>query len=410
MQNRVDKKINLKSNRNRFIIQSFFLVAATASVEPATVMPLIVDYFNGSEVLTGLLMTLMKGGAVVMQMWAAFHARNKPRVIPYLRRVFTARFGTWFALGIVMLMGLTASDSVVLILFSVLLFLFSFSAGFGVIYYQEISGKSFTKEYRGKMFAMRQIASGLAGIAAGGISGYVLANIEKPNAFAYLFMVSGIIMATGFAVFWNFKEPVKIKVDKKFSSFKEFLGDAVMLLRADKELIQLVLIKFFSFGFMLIMPFVILHAKNNFGIEGKDVGIIISMLMVGAVLSSVLWGMLTVKNRNRCIVIVSFVLAIAGVVFAFYGKSIEALYPVYFLFGAARDGFKLSVTNILLTIAPEEKRPAYIAVQNNLSSLGLFLPIIGGIIYKYIDFSTLSLITIGFLILGLLISFRLRRI
>ena len=410
MQNLNDSKINLKSNSNRFILQSFFLVAATASVEPSTVMPLIIDHFGGGEVLTGTLMSLMKGGAVMMQMWAAYRVQNKNRVLPYMKRVFAARFLSWFSIGLVMLLGLYASAGLILWALSILLFLFSFSAGFGVIYYQELSGKSFTKEYRGKMFAMKQIASGIAGIAAGGISGYVLQNFSKPQAFSYLFLVSAFVMTIGFAIYWSFNEPVKIKTADKESSFSKFVKNAGKLIRADRELLLLILIKFFSFGFMLILPFIILHAKKSFGVEGKDVGIIVSMLMIGAVFGSFAWGLLSVKNRNKCIIIVSFILGISASLLAMFVGRIEALYPVYFLFGAAQDGFRLSVTNILLTIAPEDKRPAYIAVQNNLSSIGLFLPILGGVIYKYFDFTLLSIFTVALLLIGIGLSLLLKRV
>jgi len=119
---------------------------------------------------------------------------------------------------------------------SVVMFIFSFSAGFGAVYFQELLGKSFTKEYRGKVLAARQFASGFAGILSGGISAYFLTNFSKPDSFAYLFMVSGLIMAFSFSFMLFFKENPKVNVSQKEKKFGEFIKNSTSLLKTDKYL------------------------------------------------------------------------------------------------------------------------------------------------------------------------------
>lgn len=401
--------INLNSNRNRFIVQSFFLTAAISVADTSTVLPLIIDYFDGGEVLVGVLSSLMKGGAIVMQLWTAFKAQEHSKVLNSLKKVFILRFLTWFSVGLSILLFAGGSNLLVLFLISIFLFLFSFTAGVGVIYYQEILGKSFTKKYRGKAIAYKQIASGIAGILSGGISAIILEYFSKPNSFAFLFIISGLIMSVGFFIFWKFKEPIKNETVKKEQNFGLFLQNAGKILKSDKNLQIQIFSRFLSYGLFLIFPFIILHAKNELGIAGKDIGLIISLQMAGAVIGNFLWGYLSAKNTNRSIIIISFALAILAILTTFFAKNIYYFYGIYFIAGAAIDGFRLAFSNLILIIAPVEKRPVYVAVQNNLSSLGLFFAIPGGIILKSFNFNTLAIITLLVLFIGLILSFKLKK-
>ncbi len=401
--------LNLKVNRNKFILQGFFLAIAVAVADTSTVLPLIVDFFGGGKVLVGVLSSLMKGGAVLMQLWTAFKAQEKPLVLGSLRKVFVFRFITWFFVGLSILLFADFSNYLVLILISVFLFFFSFSAGVGVIYYQELMGKSFSKEFRGKAIAYKQIAAGIAGILSGGISGFILESFSKPESFSYLFLFSGILMAVGFAVFWTFKEEPKNEILIKEQHFGIFLINAVKLFNSDKSLKLQVFSRLISYALFLVLPFIILHAKDEFGISGKSVGLIISVQMAGAVISNFLWGRLSGKNKNKEVILISFFIAIVAVIISLSVNQFWYFYIVYFLIGAAIDGFRLAFSNLILIIAPSDKRPMYIAVQNNLSSVGLFFPILGGVIFKLFNFSVLSFFALALLIIGFGISFFLRK-
>ena len=398
---------NSGSNSYKFILQGFFFAGAMAIAEPSTVLPLIVHYFSGSNVLVGTFSSLLRGGAILMQLYAAFHAQSYPIVLPFLKRVFIFRFLSWFSLGLIIYF-FSSQQSVVLILFGIGMFIFSFSAGFGAVYYQELLGKSFTKEYRGKVLAARQFASGFAGILSGGVSAYFLTNYSKPDSFAYLFMVSGLIMAFSFSFMLFFKENRKVNVSQKEKKFGEFIKNSTLLLKTDKYLRLQIISRLVAYSFWFVVPFIILNAKDRIGITGKDVGFIISLQMAGAMLSNILWGKLSSIGRNRLIIIFSFIIMIAAISISVIANSIVFYYVVFFIIGAGMDGFRLAFSNLILIIAPEEKRPVYIAVQNNITSIGLFFSIPGGALISWLGFEIVGIATVLVLIIGFITSFKLK--
>ena len=62
---------------------------------------------------------------------------------------------------------------------------------------------------------------------------------------------------------------------------------------------------------------------------------------------------------------------------------------------------KTKIVEDKVCIAPPEKRPVYIALQANISSFGLFFPILGGFILSFSNYTTIYVISILMLFIGI---------
>ena len=400
-------KLDDPKNNYRNVSHAFFLALAITIAEPSTILPLMVHHFSQSMIVVGLFASLLRGGAILVQLYAAFHAQAYREVLPYLRIVFLFRFLSWFMIGVVIFFLGESYKTLTLFFIGLGLFFFSFSAGFGAIYFKELQAKLFSKSYRGKTMANRSVAGAVASIISGGIAGYVLQNFEAPMSYAYLFLVSSLFMAIGFMSFITIEEPSKEKVLVKEKSFKRFIGNATRLLKSDKRLQQQIVVIFLSFSYFLSMPFVILNANNSFTLTGWMLGGFITIQMIGSILgSSFLWR--KISNYEKMLSL-SFLFMIMAFVLALFANNIYTYGMIFLLFGVALDGFNISGMNLVIEIAPEEKRPIYTALQVTLTSFGLFFPILGGLILKFIDsYSVIYSLTVVLLVVGFLLSFRLK--
>ena len=81
-------QINNPKNNYKNISHAFFLSLAITIAEPSTILPLIIHHFSQNLVIVGLFVSLLRGGSVIIQLYAAFHAQAYKRVIPYLSKVF----------------------------------------------------------------------------------------------------------------------------------------------------------------------------------------------------------------------------------------------------------------------------------------------------------------------------------
>ncbi|MGB5966326.1 MAG: MFS transporter [Sulfurimonadaceae bacterium] len=396
------------SNHVKNILHGFFLAIGTTIAEPSTILPLIVNYFGGSSLLVGFFAALLRGGAIIVQLFAAFQAQSYALMLPYLRRVFFIRFLAWFFIGVAIIV--LGDDHPDLTLFSIGLglFIFSFSAGFGAIYFKDIIGKIFTHNFRGKTMSYRQFFSAFGGLISGAMAALVLEMFEAPYSFGYLFIISSFVMGLGYLAFGTVDEPVKEEVAQREESFRAFLHNSWALLKGDREL-QIQLKTFlFAYGYLIALPFIILDAEAKIGLDGVAIGTLITMQMAGAMVSNLLWGQLSGRGLNKLTAHTSILFQMTAIIMAMTTASLYEYMIIFFLIGAAIDGNRIASGNLVLALAPPKKRPVYIALQVNILSFGMFFSILGGIILQFFSYSVLYSITLVTLFAALVYSFQLK--
>jgi MFS family permease len=401
-------QIDNPKNNYKNITHAFFLALAITIAEPSTILPLIIHHFSDSVLMVGIFISLLRGGAITIQLYAAFHAQAYKRVLPYLGKVFFFRFLSWFTIGASIYFIGDSNKPLTLFFIGLGLFFFSFSAGFGAIYFKELQAKIFSQKYRGKTMANRQIAGAIASIISGGVVGYVLNSFQAPQSYAYLFMVSSLFMIIGFGTFVTIDEPSKENISTKEKYFKSFIKNAIKLFKRDKRFQQQILAIFLSFSYLISIPFVILKANSSFELTGWALGGFITVQMVGSILgSSLLWRRIWDYEKMLSL---AFVFMIMAFVVALFADNIYSYALIFLFLGIGLDGFSNSSMNLVIEIAPEDKRPIYTAVQTNIVSFGLFFPILGGLLLKFVNsYSLIYGLTILLLSLGLWVSLGLKK-
>ncbi|MFA6137011.1 MAG: MFS transporter [Sulfurimonas sp.] len=396
------------SNHVKNVLHGFFLSVGTTIAEPSTILPLIVNYFGGSSLLVGFFASLLRGGAIVVQLFAAFQAQSYPLMLVYLRRVFIIRFLSWFLIGVAIYYLGNDYPNLTLLCIGIGLFIFSFSAGFGAIYFKDIIAKIFSHKFRGKTMAYRQFFSGFGGLISGALAGIIIDSFEAPQSFAYLFIISSFIMAFGYLAVGTINEPIKENVSVREKSFNTFLSNAWKLLKSDSDL-QIQLVTFLlAYGYLIALPFIILDAQNKIFLDGVAVGSLITTQMVGAMLSNFLWGALSGRGLNKLTANISIFLQILAIVMAFFSTTLYEYMVIFFLIGAAIDGNRIASGNLILELAPAKKRPIYVAIQMNTISFGLFFSLFGGIILHFFSYTILYGSTVFVLSIALIFSLKLK--
>jgi predicted MFS family arabinose efflux permease len=104
----------------------------------------------------------------------------------------------------------------------------------------------------------------------------------------------------------------------------------------------------------------------------------------------------------------AYTLMIAAFSLAFLADNIWLYVSIFLIFGIGIDGFRNPDMNLVLEIAPEEKRPVYVAIQSTIVSVGLFFSIPGGIILEYFGYTILYLVTLIMLGTGLFFTQKLK--
>jgi len=400
--------MNKKLNHYKNVLHGFFVSIATTIAEAHTILPLIITYFGGGAILVGLFSSLLRGGAIVVQLYAAFHAQSYPHMQKYIRRVFISRFLAWFFIGVSIILFGEEYPNFTLFCIGFGLFIFSFSAGFGAIYFKEIIAKVFTKDFRGKSMATRQFFAAFGSLLSGATAGYIINTFEAPFSFGILFIASSFLMALGFIAFGNIDEPIKQNITVKENSFVKFLSNAYILFKSDKKLQIQIYTFLLTYTYLLSLPFIIIDASSKINMNGTAIASIITAQMIGAMLSNILWGKLSSIGLNKLIAKITILSYIFVIIMALTSSSLYMYMLMFFIVGAAADGFRLSSTNLIINISPEDKRPVYTAIQANIISIGIFFPVLGGIVLSLTSYDFLYMLTIFSLIIAYIFSNKLK--
>jgi len=403
------ENLNLLSNRIKFITHGFFFSTAYHMAEPSTILPLVVNYFSKSDIIIGIFSSLVRGGAIIMQLYMAFHAQTYKRVMSPLRILFLFRLLSWIGIGLAIYFFGNVNPVLTLWLIGLGLFTFSFTAGLGTILFHELLGKIFTNEYRGVTWAYRQISMGIGGILSGVIAGWIFNLYDRPLGFAYAFLISGIFMLIGYIFLGIVYEWEKKNISEKEKNFSLFIGNVFALLKQDKILLNQIIVCLISYTYLFALPFVIKYNKPELNLGGLAVSSAVPLL-TGSILGNIFWARLASRNSNKIIVRISFLMMIFSLTMALLPSNIFIFILIFLFAGSASDGFRLAFKNLVLSLAPEEKRPVYFAVQNFITSIGLFFSIPGGALLNIIGFKALIILTITLLLTGFFFSHKLKDI
>lgn len=399
--------VDRRDSRYKAVAHGFFLSITTTIAEPSIILPLILHYFGAGSLSVGFLSSLLKGGAIVVQLFAAFWAQSYARVMPYLRFVFAARFLSWFGIGAGIWFFGPLDPTMALWSIGIGLFVFSFSAGFGAIYFNEILGKVFSHKMRSQVFAQRQFAAGAGALISGFGAGMILEHFPAPYSYASLFLISSLIMLAGVVPYALIREPIKTNLQVREEKFSHFVRNTFSLLKSDPRLRRQIRTYLLSYGHLLSLPFIILDAEHKLSLSGIQIGYLLSAQIAGGMLSNLVWGSMASRGSIRIIIYASFLGYIAANTGAHFATETIHFALVFFCLGASMDGMRLAFSNNILIIAPEHLRPVYIALQSNLTSIGLFFAVPGALILERFGYGWLLTSTIAVLMIGLVTARRL---
>jgi MFS family permease len=215
-------------------------------------------------------------------------------------------------------------------------------------------------------------------------------------------------MGFGYLAFGSVDEPEKEKVSQREKRFSTFLKNSIQMLKDDRDLQIQITTFLFAYSYLISLPFIILDAQERIDLNGTAIGMLITSQMIGAMLSNLVWGRLMSKGYYRLSTNIALLLHVSAVIIAFNAGSVYEYIAIFFIVGAATDGNRIASGNLILIVAPPEKRPVYVALQMNIISLGMFFSIFGGFILHVSSYNVLYTITLLILMFAFFVSLKLK--
>jgi len=373
-----------------FIWHGAFLALTMSMLDFNTVFPALISNLTESKIIFGVLYSIMLSTPlvfnIILSSFMHVHKYKKKFLLLgiYLRSfsflgmaLFTCFFGKQF-------------PALVVASFFFWIFLFSISGGFAGLAYSDIIGKLVKKGERGKLFASRQFAMGIASFTGGMIvlNVFTFGKIIFPYNYTITLIIGFIGLLIASIAFWFIKEPPSIIKNENKESFKLFIKKVPSILKNDANFTRFIIIENMSSFSLMILPFYMLYAKDTFTINETYVGRYLIFQTIGAILSNLLWGMISSKWGSKMVVRICVLIGgsvpVLALILSKFGPNYYAI--IFFLVGFLFSGRAVGFESYLLDIAPSDNRIIYLGIRGTMNFLIVLLPIMGGFLITFMGY------------------------
>ena len=375
---------NVKRNFFAFLWHSVFLALAATFIDMNTVTSSLILEVGGREIALGLVTAIFVGVPLLVQLIFASFLSSKNRKKPFLLLGIYMRVFSLAIIGVLLISPINGTSLLTLIIVSISIF--SFSGVFAGVSYTDLLGKSIPKDSIRKFMSYRQILKSVFAILGVFAAKMVLRIYKYPKNYSVMFFTASLLLGIASIGFWMIKE--NYEAHKKLPSFWRILKSVPSVIVKDKNLRNYIFFSDFTGFGLIIAPFYILLARKTFTLSNDFVGIFLLFQMIGIAVASFFWGSYLRRNGyrkvlNRC-VILGTTIPVLALILSYVNPYVYSV--IFFLSGFTLSARQMSFEGVLIEISTIDNRALYIGISGALNLVTALLPLIMGILIKYIGF------------------------
>ncbi|MFW6006363.1 MAG: MFS transporter [Bacillota bacterium] len=379
-----------------------------------TILPLLVEELTGSSILVGLLGMAPAFGMGVTSLIAG----NYTRTLPYKKKFIvtfssTGRLPLWI-LGLSLLL-IPASNPILWALL-IIGIQYSFWLADGAVYtaWTDLIGKTVSEDIRGRFFSVTQLLGGGLAIFAGGLISKILnlEFVEFPKNYGLVITIGALCFTGSIIMFSRIRENKASLVSKKEKSL-ELLKNIPHYLKISKPFSQSIFILFLCTMGTISLPFYITYAKTGFGLAEKQVGIFISLRIIGKFVGGIIFGYIGDKyGHEKSIIIYGFSAFLPGLLALLINPSLSEniifiLFNIIYFFVGIQVGSWMVFMNYMIDLIPANQRTLFAGFLNVVRVPASFAPFIGGLIVSHWSYKPVFILSLIFGLIGTYFSFLL---
>ncbi len=390
-------KHNSRSNVQSFLWHAAFLALAANFMDVNTIIPSMLIKAGGTAFHLGLLTAIMLGGTRIFQLIFASGLSSEVHKKRHLLWAIEIRVISLIAMAVVFYYSPSISGNIIIFVIFVLMTIFSLSGSYAGIPYNDIFGKSVLQTSRKRFYSLKQIINSIGVFLSAILVRDLIKRFGYPGNYALLFMCAGILLFIASLGFWNIKE-IPSKVDHR-RSLLDFLRHIPSEIRKNPNLKNyLFIINSLGLG-VSILPFLILYAKENFGLSFSLIGNLLLYRTIGMLFASILFYKIAPKTNYKKLMIFSLILGASLPVIALFLSNNQFLYQLLFILsGVFLALYRISDNGVLLEISTNENRVLYTGISGAGSLLTAIFPLLAGFLISKLGyiavFSSVSILII----------------
>ncbi|MGQ9684155.1 MAG: MFS transporter [Anaerolineae bacterium] len=402
------------ARRNMWLIGADYVGFALgmAFLGPTTLLATFVHLLGGSAVLVGSLSTIQSGGWLLPQILAGRLVADRPLVMRYiLIPAYAGRMALLLAVPAVALLAQRyPGQALAALLFCYVCFVLGDSIS--SVPWFDLLGKVVSLDRRGRFFGLTQVAGGLLAVGAGL---WAKAILNRPGSqlsgHLLLMVLATLCFLAGTTATAVVREPRGEVQHTEAPTWGAYLPRLMAIMRTDPRFVWLVAVRWFSGLADVATAFYTLFALQRLHAPESMVGIFVSAMVGGGLLSGVVLG--HVADRSGPARVIGAMMALRSLAIALAllapvagGAALVAMLLAFTLTGMANGCYMVGLSNYCLAIAPPAERATYVALGNTLGGLVALAPLAGGFLVEACSFEALFTLALVCALVGSALALR----
>ena len=245
-------------------------------------------------------------------------------------------------------------------------------------------GDIIPEKQRGHYFARRNVMGGAVGMVFAVLGGLFLdrCHMDPKLAFAWLFFIGSVFAVLNY-LFLRRLPAGHIQPPAKEPFSLEAIPKKMLEVSKDKNFTKLVWFNAaWTFGMTLIGTYQNMYLIKELKMSYTVINTYAIVSVVMGLVTMTFWGRIADRYGNKPVMLITGnILSITPFLWAFMAYANWLLAVIYFVAGACWSGFNLASYNMLLKIAPREKRASYMAFNTiAVAAAATIAPAAGGAI------------------------------
>ncbi|HLC76649.1 MAG TPA: MFS transporter [archaeon] len=355
--------------------------AASGSITSTFITPLALA-LKATNAEIGVLSAVQDLAHTVAQVPGAKLTGYYSRKSIWLLSQTTSKILLW--IPIILLPFLPINNPVTLLI--ALMFFVAFFSGLRAPAWSSLMGDLVPLKTRGRYFGMRNMITGLAGLATTIVSGLLVTYY----GFSVIFIGAILFSIVSIFFFMRMYEPTFKRVFHYRHEFNFNPKHWSTSLSVNKALVIFTVYLFFmNFAVEIAAPFYTVYMLKDMNIGYLWFAIITTFAAAVRIFSFKYWGRISDRFGSRKILIVTgFFACFTPFMWLFVSNPYEIII-LKVLDGFVWAGMDLVVFNYLLDVTPANKRPQYVANHNFFAGMGVVLgALTGGFLAELLQSST----------------------
>jgi MFS family permease len=371
---------------------------ATAFAEPFVLLPLFLKDLTSSNLLVGLVLSLLQSGRALPQLWASRVLRRHPH--RGRRMMLTAvwtRWVIWAALTATVC-GIASAPWTLAVIVPVLA-LYAVAGGVANIPINQVIAATIPPGKRSSFFGLRLLFGGLLAMVAGYGVKTVLAvpTLTWPANYGALFLLSLLALGGAYTFLSFVRFPSHAVVHPPGGQVPALRDELRAVLRAYPILWRLVGVQWLAGGLAVALPFLTLYGREVLGFPTAWVGTLIMAQTLGAVLGNLVWMPLGNRKGTRVVALCAMRGALLGMLYIGVVESPVAFAAGFALLGFSTSGIVVGFDGYILELGTEKNRPLIVGIQETLLLPVYFFPVLGGLLVELFGYRSLVIAATAFL-------------